>query len=146
MFEFDYHVKLSIVHPSVDPSIITQEIRTLKPHIASMAGTEKRDRHGRPMGRKIALSHWCASLHGAERLHSGDRPLSEFLAEKLAELAPYQGLLAKLRAEGEVMFVIDWFSSRMHTAARLDAEVLRRCGKLGIDIELGYYGPDIGDS
>lgn len=141
--EFYYSVSLSIVHPSADPKSITGIITSLCPRIATMAGTERRTKDGTPIvpSRKAALSHWLADLHDEEKLFSGDRPLSDFVLSKLRQLEVYGRLFAQLREEGIVALVIDWFSESNHSADVLSAETLKKCGDLGIDLELNYYCP-----
>ncbi len=68
-------------------------------------------------------------------------PISEFLLRQVQWLESYRNLFAQLRQEGEVVLRIGWFSDSNHSAGILSAETLRKCGDLGLDIELNYYGP-----
>jgi len=142
--EFYYCVSLSIVHPTIDPAQITRAITGLRPRIETMAGTERRGRDGTPVvpSRKVALSHWLADLHDEEKLYSGETPISDFLLEQSTALEVHRELFAHLREGGEVTFVIGWFSVSNHSAEALKAEALKKCGDLGIDIELNFYGPE----
>src|SRR5262249_30314742 len=141
--EYYYCVSLSIVHPTADPRAITAEIAALNPRIASQAGSERSKPDGTPIvpRRKAVLSHWLADLHEEGKLYSGDKPISEFLGSQLARLEPYRALFAKLRQEGDVVLVIGWFSESNYSADVLSAEVLGKCGELGLDIELNCHGP-----
>jgi hypothetical protein len=141
--EFYYSVCLRIVHPTADPKSITEVITSLHPKIHSKAGSERRAKDGTPIvpNRKAALSHWLAELHDEEKLFSGDKPMSDFILGQLDKLEAYRSLFAQLREEGEVGLVIGWFSESNHSAGVLSAETLRKCGDLGIDLELNYYAP-----
>jgi hypothetical protein len=142
--EFYYCVSLSIVHHSIDPNWITQAIPNLRPTITTMAGTERCDKDGKPMvpPRRALLSHWLADLHEESRLYSAVKPISDFIQEKLAELEAYRDVFAHLRQEGTVVLMIGWFSKGDHSAGVFEAEILKMCGDLGIDIELNFYSPD----
>ncbi len=143
--EFHYCVSLSIVHPTIDPKLVTETIKELHPAIETKAGSERRRSDGTlffPV-RKAALSHWRAPLHGKEKLYSGDAPISDFILNQAEALSPYRNLFADLRREGEVVFRIGWFSDSNHSAGVLSAATLKSCGDIGVDIELNYYGPVI---
>ena len=141
--EFYYSVSLSIVHPTADPKTITGAVTNLRPKIETKAGSERRRKDGTPIvpSRKAELSHWLAELHDEERLFSGDRPMSDFIFGQLDKLEAHRSLFAQLRQEGEVVLIIGWFSESNHSAGVLNAETLKKCGDLGIDLELNYYGP-----
>lgn len=143
-FEFYYCVSLSIVHPTIDPRKITEAIPSLHPRIEVMAGTERRGRDGKPLipRRAAAVSHWLADLHQEEKLYSGAKPMSDYVLERLTELEKHRSLFAHLREEGEVVLRIGWFSVSNHSAEALKAATLRKCGDLGIDMELNFYGPN----
>jgi hypothetical protein len=141
--EFHYSVSLSIVHPSADPKSITEAITGLRPKIEIKAGSDRQRKDGTPIvpSRKAELSHWLAELHDEKKLFSGDMPLSDFILGQLDRLEAYRSLFSRLREEGEVVLRIGWFSDTNHSAGVLSAETLKRCGDLGIDLELNYYGP-----
>jgi len=142
--EFYYSVSLNIVHPTIDPHWITQAIPSLHPRIQTMAGTERCGKGGVPMvpSRKAMLSHWSADLHQETQLYSGAKPISDFILEKMTELEKHRDVFAHLRQEGQVALRVVWFSEGKHSAEVLSAEALRKCGDLGIDIELNFYSPD----
>ena len=141
--EFHYCVSLSIVHPTFDPKVITAAITTLEPRIQVMAGTDRLGKDGKPImpERKVAISHWLADLHKEDRLYSGDKPISDFLLDQLTKLESHRPLFAELAKEGEVVFRIGWFSDSNYSAEVLSAETLKKCGDLGVDLELNFYGP-----
>jgi hypothetical protein len=141
--EFYYCVSLSIVHPSVDPKSITEVITGLRPRIETMAGSERRRSDGTPIApsRKAVLSHWLADLHDEKRLYSGDKPISDLVLSQLTKLEKHTDFLGQLRQEGMVALRIGWFSESSHSAGVLSTEMLKKCGDLGVDIELNFYGP-----
>ncbi len=141
--EFYYCATLSIVHPTIDPQLITQTISSLRPRIESMAGSERRLTDGTPVvpPRRVLLSHWLADLHEEDKLFSSDAPLSDFIERKIRGLTHYQDFLLQLQQEGQVAIVVDWFSETGHSSGVLNASVLRKCGEMGIDIELNFYNP-----
>lgn len=142
--EFHYSVSLSVVHPTADAKMITAAMKDdLAPKIETTAGSESRGNDGKPRSprRTAALSHWSADLHGEERIYSSAKPISDFVLEQLTRLEPHRELFKQLRQNGEVFLVIGWFSESNHSAGVLSAEALKKCGDLGIDIELDFYGP-----
>jgi hypothetical protein len=142
--EFYYCVSLSIIHPSIDPSWISQMIPSLRPRIKAMAGAERCGKDGKPLtpSRKVLLSHWLADLHEETQLYSDAKPLSDFILEKVTELGEYRHVVAQLVQEGEVVFRIGWFSESNNSAGVLNAKTLKACGELGVDIELNFYSPN----
>lgn len=143
--EFYYCISLSIVHPTIDPAIITKAIPELRPTIETMAGTIRRGKDNKPIvpARTTSLSHWLAELHREEKIYSGSKPICEFITEKLDELESHRDLFTHLRQEGQVSLLMGWFSESNCSAELLDAETLRRCGELGLDIELHVYSPQV---
>ena len=141
--EFYYCVSLSIVHTSVDPKTISSALSSLHLKIETMAGSERRRSDGKLIEpqRKAILSHWLADLHEEKRLFSGDIPISTFILGELERLEIHADLIAELRQDGDVALRIGWFSESNYSAAIFDANMVKRCGALGLDIELNCYGP-----
>jgi hypothetical protein len=141
--EFRYCVSLSIIHPSADPKSITQVIVDLRPRIETMAGTERRAKDGTPIvpSRKAALSHWLADLHDQERLDSSETPISDFILDQLRTLEKHADLFRQLRQDGVVALRIGWFSDSNYSSGVFSAEMLKKCGDLGVDIEINYCVP-----
>jgi hypothetical protein len=139
--EFSYSVSLSILHPSVDPKVITASITELRPVIEALAGSDRRDREGRVITphRQTLYSHWLAELHPDKRLFSGDIPLSEFISKRLDELKHHQGLFHELGQEGEVTLIVALYIKGNHAADVLYADALRQGAELGVNIELDIY-------
>lgn len=139
--EFDYSMSLSIVHPSVDPKVITGVITEFHPTIEALAGSERRDRQGKIVTppRQTVYSHWLAYLHAGERLFSGDIPLSEFIAMRLSELERHRDLFHELNKEGEVTLRTALYTKGNCAADVLYADVLKQCADLGVNIELNIY-------
>src|SRR4051812_44213668 len=128
--EFQYCVSLSIAHPTVHPTDITNVIRSLQPRIKSMAGNERRTKDGTPVvpPRKVLRSHWLADLHDEEKLFSDEKPITDFIFEQLRKLEEHRDLFLQLGREGNVALIIGWFSESNHSAGVLDAEALKKCG------------------
>lgn len=139
--EFNYTAELSIVHPSIDPKVITAAITELHPVIEAMAGTDRRDRQGNLLmpQRKTMLSHWLAPLHSEKHLFSGDVQLSEFIENRLSQLRRHRDLFLNLDKEGEVTLVIALYTKSNYSADVLRAGALKQCGDLGINLEFDIY-------
>lgn len=139
--EFHYCISFDIVHPTLDPAFITQELGGLQPTRKVMAGDERRGRDGKLLvpGRKAAFSVWSTNLHDEARLYSGTKPLSTLIIEFLAKLESHAEFLSRIRQEGKVALNIGWFSDTNYSAEILSAEAMKKCGDLGIDIELNCY-------
>ncbi len=107
-----------------------------------MAGDERRGRDGKLLvpSRKAAFSFWSTNLHDEARLYSGTKPLSTLIIEFLAKLENHAEFLSKIHQEGEVALNIGWFSDTNYSAEILSAQAMKKCGDLGIDIELNCYG------
>ena len=138
-FEFQYSIELMIVHPSIDPSIITKQIIELRPRTEIKVGTEIVSPRGFPTGRKAQSSVWSASLHDAKRLYSEVNPISQFIGDRLTNLERHREFLRDLSDGGYVVLRIDWFSETSHSASCLESGVVRRCADFGLGIELNFY-------
>jgi len=138
-FEFHYSISLTIIHPSLDPVLFTEQISELQPRTEIKVGTELVDAGGLPNGRNARNSFWSAPLHKAKRLYSETNPISEFIGEKLAVLKRHRELFHEWKEDGYVVLQIDWFSETGHSAACLESDVIRRCADLGLGIELCFY-------
>lgn len=143
MFEFNFCVSLEVVHPSIDPKTITQRIKGVRVTNETMAGSERHTRDGRPIEprRRAMLTHWGAELHDGPRLYSGNVDLAEFVNGELDKLQQYREFFREVSLEGEVFLRIGWFSESNHSAARLSSNLLKRCGDIGLGMELDYYAP-----
>lgn len=143
-FEFYYTVSLTIVHPSIDPSVISEKISALRPKKASKAGSIRCNALGEPIQpeRKSLLTHWTAPLHDEPRLHSANHPFPAFLSAKLTDLEQFREVFLELGKEGDVFFRIGWFSITSHSAESLAPGLLQKAGNVGIGFELNYYAPD----
>jgi hypothetical protein len=139
--EFDYSADLSILHPSIDPKVITAAITELHPRIEALAGSDRRDTRGNLITppRKTMYSHWLAPLHAEERLFSGDTELSEFILNRLGDLKRHRNLFHELDKEGQVTLMIALYTKSNYSADVLQADALKQCGDLGIDLELNIY-------
>ena len=140
--EVKYHVSLSIVHEDIDPQIITSALTCLTPRIESQAGTERLLKDGQPATppRKVLMSHWLADLHDEEMMYSGEISISEFLTSKLEILESHALLFQNLEERGSVSLLLDWFvEPSHHYSGTLEAELIQRLGKLGIDIEVSVF-------
>ena len=145
--EFFYNVRLSIVHPTVDPMEITKVIKNLHPRIQTMAGALKLGKNGLPIvpNRRAALSHWSANLHDEQKLYSGDKPISEFILTRLSDLEEHRSLFFQLREEGQIILFTGLFSITNCSAGVLSAPMMKKCGDLGIEFEFHFYSLEISD-
>jgi len=136
MFEYSYSINLNVVHPSMDPKIITRAL-DLKPDIESRSGAELVSKRGQARMRKAVLTHWSCRLHEEPKLNSQTRPLGEYLNSCIEMLKPHQALFKRINTEGgEVQFRVGWYSDSSYTTGVLDYETLAACGSLGIGLEL----------
>ena len=139
--EFHYCVSFHIVHPTLDPTSVTQALVNVRPKREVMAGDERRGVDGKPLspGRRAAFSVWSTDLHTEPRLYSGTTPISALIIDFLTKLEGHEDFLFKIRQEGEVALSVGWFSDSNYSAEILSAEAMKKCGDLGIDIELNCY-------
>ena len=142
MFEFTYTVNLIVVHPSMDPELITQALG-LKPELESKAGADLVNKRGQSRMRKAALTHWSCRLHEEPKLNSQSMPLGEYLNSCIENLKPNQDLFKRINAEGgEIQFRIGWHSDSSYTTGVLGYETLATCGTLGIGVELNVIASE----
>ena len=142
--EYDYSADLSILHPTMDPKVITAAISELRPAKEVLAGSDARGSRGNLVTprRKVMLSHWLAPLHSEERLFSGDTMLSEFILNRVNELKRHRDLFHEWNEEGQVTLVLALYTKSNYSADVLEADALKQCGDLGINIEFNIYSGD----
>ena len=137
MFEFFYSVELSITHPTMAPEVLTHSLG-LNPTLHTKAGEERTNIRGKPLGRKARLSTWRCNLHDEPRLDSKVTPLSAFINSWIQKLTPNAGLFEKINNEGgEAQFSVCWYAGdTSYATGILESATLKKCGALGLDIEL----------
>lgn len=141
MFEFSYSGTLTLVHPHLDPSVITRTLG-LQPQSQAKAGSERYGRRGQPLDRKAVLSVWSCRLHEEVTLNSGVFPLASFIDTWLQRLSVHRDFFHQIDSEGgEVQFKVNWFSDSPCTTAVLPPNTLEETGKLGVGIELNMIVP-----
>lgn len=141
MFEFSYSASLVVVHPNLDPGVITRTLG-LQPRMEAKAGSDRYDRRGNPLHRKAILSCWNHQLHEDSVMDSAVHPLSDLIDNWLLKLSPHGGFFQQINSEGgEVQFKINWFSDSPYTTAVFQPKVLENCGKIGLGIELNMIVP-----
>jgi hypothetical protein len=146
--EFYYCVSLSILHPTIDPRIITKEITEFKPSVEIMAGMVRVGKDGKPLVpmRKASQSYWCADLHSEEHIFSQTRPFNDFIMDVLCILETHRNLFEHLKIDGEQHFFVGWFHKYGCAAERITSDVLKKCGELGLDFELHCYNGPPGET
>lgn len=139
--EFYYCVSLDIVHPTIDPQILTSQITELSPRREVKAGQYRRNTRGELVfpKRRVPLSHWSAQLHPGTRLYSGTTPLSACVLNSLSNLERHKDLFHELIQDGRVVLDMAWFSNSNYLAETISADVLKACANLHLSLELNVF-------
>ncbi len=136
MFGFSYFVDLKVVHPNLDPKVVTQALR-LTPRLRSKSGEELFDVGGKPRGRRAALSCWSCRLHRQKVLDSSRVTVDDFLASWIPKLKPHLRLFSSINRErGEAKFSVGWLAASSYSTEVFTPKTLQECGDLGIGLEV----------
>lgn len=134
---FKFEITLRVVHPSIDPTEITQKL-SMSPSYAHMVGQNRMTPKGNPLPGINRNSLWSFRVGGRSLGEQGTVP--ELIREMNEKLWPSRDYLSAIRdSGGSIDYSIGWFTD-FNSGEVFDWALLKQCADLRIDLFFDVYG------
>ena len=135
MSEYEFTVSLSIRHPSIEPSRITEALGIGPQHMWK-AGEPRHDPESGDRAGVYRESYWMGRLMDEPQLSSGQVSVETVLLQTLTQLRRSQPFLEQLSADGGVSELSISLFARENFRLELSADSLALLGRLGLSVAL----------
>ncbi len=135
MSEYEFTVSLSIRHPSIEPSRITEALG-IEPQHTWKAGEARHDPESGDRAGVYRESYWMGRLMDEPQLSSGQVSVETVLLQTLTQLRRSQPFLEQLSADGGVAELSISLFARENFRLELPADSLALLGRLGLSVAL----------
>ncbi len=135
---FSYSVSLRVRHPTMDPSIITEELR-LEPVHSWKAGEPRRSQGGSSLGGIHRDSYWSAGLP-AQITGPNSLPLEVFFSQQVLQLNRHREFLCKLQKDGGAISLLVELAPVGNASLTLSSATSRKLADLNIEVEFQFVG------
>jgi hypothetical protein len=130
---FEYHVSLRVTHPTMDPIVISEQVR-ITPEFFHRAGERRKTPKGSILDGHYAQTY-CSFFVGEGK----DGELAACLKSAVAQLADVAEALHEIRrGGGSVVFFAFWYPNG-DQGEIFDAKLLGKMSELGIDFGLNVF-------
>lgn len=143
--DFTYDVCLFVRHASMDLAEITREMSNWPVAMQANAGAMFREVDGRIRSREspAPFTFWKTRLTPAERPHSSNQTLEDFLTEALTRLNRHAQFFESVTHRGGyIALSIACFGEGLCVGMCLSANLFRELGRLSMSVELSIYAPN----
>ena len=138
MNPYEYKVSLRIIHPNIDPQIISNTLG-IKPSRCWQAGTSRATPSAKVLEGVNKNSYWTAQLSDGHALLSTDVPLEDYLLEKNNLLMEYSQFFNDLiETQGKAEYFIGIFADR-NIGCEFSSKLLKSLSNLGLELSLDIY-------
>ena len=135
MSEYEFTVSLSIRHPSIVPSKITEALG-IEPQHAWKAGDQRRDAAGGDCAGVYRESYWMGRLMDEPQLSSRQVSVESALLQTLTQLRRSQAFLEQLGTDGGVAELSISLFARENFRLELPSDSLALLGRLRLSVAL----------
>jgi hypothetical protein len=135
MSEYEFTVSLSIRHPNIEPSRITEALG-IGPQHTWKAGEPRCDPESGDRAGVYRESYWMGRLMDEPQLSSGQVSVETVLLQTLTQLRRSQPFLEQLSADGGVAELSISLFARENFRLELPADSLALLGRLGLSVAL----------
>jgi hypothetical protein len=136
MNTFRYRVSQRMIHPDIDPDLITREIG-LEPRRTWTRGHPRQTPTGQPLEENYRDSYWYYAYDAPDDTHCAD-----FIRSSVTALQKHRDFFHRLRSEGaDLEFFVGLFSSR-NFGETFEHDLLAVLGDLKIDLGFDIYPDD----
>ena len=142
MNPYRYVVSLRFTHPKIDPESITKSVG-LVPFRTWMAGKPRTGPKGNVLSGTNRETYWTARLHKEKSIRSREIALEDYLAKQVKKLKAKEIYFKRIRKTGgHIEFFIGVFCDN-NIGAEFPSSLLADMSKLGIDLSLDIYPPEV---
>ena len=135
MSEYEFTVSLSIRHPSMAPSKITEALG-VEPQHTWKAGDTRRDSTGGDLAGVYRETFWVGRLMDEPQLSSAEISVESVLLQTLTQLRRSQPFLEQLSTDGGVAELSISLFARENFRLELSSDSLTLLGRLGLSVAL----------
>lgn len=135
MSEYEFTVSLSIRHPSMAPSKITEALG-VEPQHTWKAGDTRRDPTGGDLAGVYRETFWVGRLMDEPQLSSTEISVESVLLQTLTQLRRSQPFLEQLSTDGGVAELSISLFARENFRLELSSDSLALLGRLGLSVAL----------
>jgi hypothetical protein len=135
MSEYEFTVALSIRHPSMTPSRITEALG-VEPQHTWKAGDPRRDATGGDLGGVYRETYWMGRLMDEPQLSSAETSIESVLLQTLTQLRRSQPFLEQLSTDGGVAELAISLFARENFRLELSSDSLALLGRLRLSVAL----------
>jgi hypothetical protein len=135
---FSYAVSLRVRHPTLDLSMLADELR-LEPAHTWKAGEPRRSQSGSPLGGNHRDSYWSAPLP-AQIMGPTSMPLELFLSQQLLQLGRHRKCLNQLQGGGGEVSLLVELAPMANASLTLSGATSRKLADLNIELEFQFVG------
>jgi Domain of unknown function (DUF4279) len=135
MSEYEFTVSLSIRHPSIGPSRITEALG-IEPQHTWKAGDPRLDPAGGDRAGVYRESYWMGRLMDEPQLSSGEVSVESVLLQTLTQLRRSQPFLEQLSTDGGVAELSISLFARGDFRLELSPDSLALLGRLRLSVAL----------
>lgn len=135
---FSYSVSLRVRHPTMDPAVLTETLRT-EPEHAWKAGDPRRSQGGSALGGTHRDSYWSAPLP-AQPAGGHSLPLELFFSQQVLQLNRHRDFLCRLQREGGAISLLVELVPLPNTSVTLSSATARKLADLNIEVEFQFIG------
>jgi hypothetical protein len=138
MSMYEFTMSLSIRHPNMDPTRITEALG-IEPQHSWRAGEQRCDPSGTQLEGAHRDSYWRGRLIEDPRLSAGQFSVESLLDQALSQMRRSQPLLDELHAGGGMAQLHVNLFVREDLRLDLSADVLAAFGRLGLAVALEIH-------
>ena len=135
---FSYSVSLRVRHPTLNLSVLTDELR-LEPAHTWTAGEPRRSQTGAPLGGNHRDSYWSAPLP-AQALGPNSMPLELFLSQQVLQLSRHRDFLCKLQSDGGEMSLLIELAPLANASLTFSSATARKLADMNMEVEFQFVG------
>ena len=138
MSDYEFTISLRILHPTIEPSTITQTLG-IEPQHSWRAGDPRRSPAGGELEGVFRQSYWTGRLMDKPQLSSERLSVESVLVQILAQLRRAHDFLERLNTDGGVAELLVSLYARENFRLDLSAESLALLGRLRLAVALDVH-------
>ena len=138
MSDYEFTISLRILHPTIEPSTITQTLG-IEPQHSWKAGDPRRSPAGGELEGVFRQSYWTGRLMEKPQLSSERLSVESVLVQILSQLRRAHDFLEQLNTDGGVAELLVSLYARENFRLDLSAESLALLGRLRLAVVLEVH-------
>jgi len=138
MSDYEFTISLRILHPTIEPSTITQTLG-IEPQHSWKAGDQRRSPAGGELEGVFRQSYWTGRLMEKPQLSSERLSVESVLVQILSQLRRAHDFLEQLNTDGGVAELLVSLYARENFRLDLSAESLALLGRLRLAVVLEVH-------